>query len=169
MHGQELKTAGSIMNALLSSSIIAVLILVFIIVKYDPFDMFGKSVDSASVEQMESWMTKSEYAVIHPAECNIINAVDGIMIFRTQQAPAEYIEFEDEVKAKECYNKVIDNLVTKYGYDECTKIVNNENTFNLKCDSSCYYIKCSGKYILYIWTTAGLFDEVSNLIKDIPF
>lgn len=165
----ELKTVGTTLNVLFKSGIIITVILAFIITKYDPFEVFNQNTNSTSVDQMESWMTKSGYAVIHPAECSVTNAIDGIMIFKTQQAPAEYIEFEDAISARSCYNKVVDGLMSQYEANESTKMASNTNTFNLSCGSCCYYVKYIDNHVLYIWTKTGLFDEVSNLIRDIPF
>ena len=163
-----LKKCGIIMQMLFASSVIAMLVLIILGIKYMSYKQYNEHKDSMAMDAMETYMSQKGFAVVHPDNCDVEGAVDGLIIYKTTQAQAEYLEFADTDTAMTCYDGVIDNIVAKYAGDPCLEISSGYSDTQIRIDNCYYYLKHTDKYVLYVWTTKGLEDEVLDLVRSIP-
>lgn len=166
---QNMLTVSQGLQVFLISTIVISGLLIWIIIKYDPFLFFNKPKDVLSIDSMSTWMEQSGYMVAHPDTSQIKIAKDGIVIYKTSYAQAEYFEFEDDIDAKSCYMTMINRITEKYENDESLQLDIEENCSGIVVGSSYYYLKIKGNHILYVWTEKGFVDSVNELITDIPF
>lgn len=159
----------AILNGLLMSAVILTLVVIWVIIKYDPFLMFNRKPDVLSIESMSTWMEQSGYVVVHPDTSKLKIANDGIVIYKTSYAQAEYFQFEDSKAAQSCYIMLIHNISDKYEDEDSLQIDVEDGYTDIRVDSAYYYLKVKGNHLLYIWTQKGFVDSVNELISDIPF
>lgn len=159
----------AILNGLLISAVILTLVVIWVIIKYDPFLMCNRKPDVLSIESMSTWMEQSGYIVVHPDTSKLKIADDGIVIYKTSYAQAEYFEFEDNKAAQSCYIMLINNISDKYKDNESLQVDAEDKYTGIKVDNAYYYLKVKGNHLLYIWTQKGFVDSVNELISDIPF
>ena len=159
----------AILDGLLVSALITTFTIIWVIIKYDPFLMLDRKPDVLSIESMSTWMEQSGYIVVHPDTSKLKIADDGIVIYKTSYAQAEYFEFEDSKAAQSCYIMLINNISDKYEDNESLQVDVEDKYTGIKVDNAYYYLKVKGNHLLYIWTQKGFVDSVNELISDIPF